>query len=525
MFGQSFDQFKGLEKFAKLVEKERKIDAKTEERIIKAIPKRFSEDREYFEHVILESLNLLRSYKPTITIPTIDMHFEKKDALPLFMQGLLWENWKRSDTDGTTVFLENYSDRGANNLKKKAYFSGLTSELYDEFYEEKVATFFDSMLASCNQNKPLIEIYNNGYLDLYWNLHLQACPDDIPAEAKQVALDFINCWAIFVPLNPDDLEKSLSFKESYMSVRNNREALNSWIESRVQMIQANPEEYKDTFVYYWLQNDGDTGEGFETKDITFECFHNYLALSQWGNTIYGIMDLLREDNAEGNAPAVQAKFKEVMEADQTPDESGFTPLDYFVSELFRVIMPNGGSVSRFYGTAIPGMDNNAEFAEEVDELSIQLHAFAANSSLFWEDASATGAPFNPDRYQNVPKSDALDEEAFKQSAGLAKCPFDHSAITTKDGRTIENNMFGTTYSKTTDGKSCPVIETAGYSPFGFGYRRCPGELLTVNVFKTFLKHVWDNNITFYNLNLSNPESTPIAPGRFIDDNIGMKIQD
>jgi len=38
----------------------------------------------------------------------------------------------------------------------------------------------------------------------------------------------------------------------------------------------------------------------------FECFHNFVALSQWGNSIFGIMTRLSED---GGDPAVRASFQ------------------------------------------------------------------------------------------------------------------------------------------------------------------------------------------------------------------------
>ena len=37
--------------------------------------------------------------------------------------------------------------------------------------------------------------------------------------------------------------------------------------------------------WYWLKNAGD-GSHFSKKDVVFECFHNFVALSQRGNTIF-----------------------------------------------------------------------------------------------------------------------------------------------------------------------------------------------------------------------------------------------
>lgn len=80
-----------------------------------------------------------------------------------------------------------------------------------------------------------------------------------------------------------------------------------------------------TFVYYWLENsNGGKSPYFKRDDIIFECFHNFVAFSQWGNTIYNIMSLL-STNA-GN-PVVKSWFEKTMSGDY--DEANgepFTPL-------------------------------------------------------------------------------------------------------------------------------------------------------------------------------------------------------
>ena len=60
----------------------------------------------------------------------------------------------------------------------------------------------------------------------------------------------------------------------------------------------------------------------------------------------------------------------------------------------------------------------------------------------------------------------------------------------KDGRkaVLHNSGFGTVYG-IVNGKPLPVCDSAGFAPFGFGYRRCPGEQLTIKVFEDFLRKV------------------------------------
>ena len=91
-----------------------------------------------------------------------------------------------------------------------------------------------------------------------------------------------------------------------------------------------------------------------------------------------------------------------------------------------------------------------------------------------------------------------------------------------DGRkaAIHNSGFGTTFG-VVDGKALPVCDHAGFAPFGFGYRRCPGEQLTIQVFEDFLRKVWKSGIEFQKLDISSPEPLPIGPTTVIGDNVGF----
>jgi hypothetical protein len=100
---------------------------------------------------------------------------------------------------------------------------------------------------------------------------------------------------------------------------------------------ADPE---GTFAYYWLKNGG---EHFRRKDIVFECFHNFLAFSQWGNTVYNVMARLAAGHGD---PGLRSRFAQTMaDGPDETDGGAFTPLDRFVMELFRTISPNAGSLS------------------------------------------------------------------------------------------------------------------------------------------------------------------------------------
>lgn len=130
--------------------------------------------------------------------------------------------------------------------------------------------------------------------------------------------------------------------------------------------------------------------------------------------------------------------------------------------------------------------------------------------------------FDPDRYRTVPTS-ADDAETTSRHAGFARCPFPPAPFTVKDGRRADltNSAFGAVYG-VVDGTAYPVCDTAGYAPFGFGYRRCGGEQLTTEFVKEFLRTAWSRGITFVTLDLEHPEKLPVSPRTVIDDDIGFR---
>jgi hypothetical protein len=107
---------------------------------------------------------------------------------------------------------------------------------------------------------------------------------------------------------------------------------------------------------------------------------------------------------------------------------------------------------------------------------------------------------------------------------LPRCPFNIASLRVEDGRKTEitNSGFGTVFA-VSDGKAAPLCDYAGFAPFGFGYRRCPGEQLTIEVFADLLRKVWREKIVFRNLNLPSPGRVPVGPGAVVDDNVGFSM--
>jgi hypothetical protein len=457
-------------------------------------------DPAYVENVIVPWFLTSTSEGEKLSLPMIGLNLTKENAWPYDLWGLLSESWKPSPEDGVTVFLQALEKRGSDNRRKRIYMSALTPDLYRPMYGDKVIQFFDKLLDGENSGKPLMRPYLEGYFDMYWDLHLGIKGDAIPERVRQFGKSFNTVLAY-----RDPTQKIVY--ENYMTVRSNLSFLKGWIDGRIaDLLNGRTVSPEKTFVYWWIKNSGD-GKNFGKKDVVFECIHNFAALSQWGNTIYNIMLKLGKNTGDSDA---RASFKRTMKSNfDQASGSAFTPLERFVMELFRTISPNGGSISALEEVRTPPYQRYGYI--------ITPHPDTSFDPVHWKDPKK----FDPDRYNDVLTSHQIDEAKCEQ-IGFIKCPFDRTSFGVNDGRkaVLHNSGFGTVYG-IVDGKPLPVCDYAGFAPFGFGYRRCPAEQFTIQVFEDFLRKVWKDKIEFEKLNIANPEPLPIGPTAVIGDNVGF----
>jgi hypothetical protein len=458
-------------------------------------------DAEYVAGAVAPFLLSSSYIGETPSVPMIDLALSKDEAVPAQLWGLLYDGWTpNTEEEGLSVFMQGYENRGPHNERKKIYVSAVTPDLIATKYRPKLVRFFEKLFAASNAGKPLMRRYFDNYYDLYWDLHVGATGDAIPPEVRQFSDGFNGVLGFRFPTS--DLVRGY-----YMQARATRQALKKWLDVRVQAISDGETPNADaTFVYYWLKNGG-LGENFRRKDIVFECFHNFLAFSQWGNMLYHTAAVLE---THGGNPSVRSWFEKTMLNGPDQGDGSFTPLDRLVMELFRTLSPNAGSLS----TLRPRQQSLTGESSYI----ATPHLPTSMDPRHWRDPQA----FDPDRYLTAPTSvDNNDERVAK--AGLARCPFPKESFAFTDGRDgeVTNTAFGAVYG-VVDGKPYPICDTAGYAPFGFGYRRCAGEYLTVEFIKEFLRNVWNQELSFVKLDLEAPERVPVNPGTVLDDDIAFQ---
>jgi hypothetical protein len=159
-------------------------------------------DPAYVENVIVPHFLVSTYQGERASLPMIDVKLTKENALPYDLWGLISESWKPSPENGVTVFLQGLEKRGPDNRRKRIYMSAVTPDLYRPMYGDKVALFFDKLLAAGNAGKPLMRPYLEGYFDLYWDLH--------PSRATRSRPGFVRSAKASIPSSPTGIPRRRS---------------------------------------------------------------------------------------------------------------------------------------------------------------------------------------------------------------------------------------------------------------------------------------------------------------------------
>ena len=164
---------------------------------------------------------------------------------------------------------------------------------------------------------------------------------------------------------------------------------------------------------------------FAHQDVVFECFHNFVAFSQWGNTLYNIMTRL----GQRRRPPSQGLVHQDHDRPQPrrPRRVGVPPLQRFVMELFRTISPTPGSISALTETRPPALQRHGYV--------VSPHTSTSHDPTQWVNPN----DFDPTRYQHAPTSADIDQARI-QPNGPGPVPLPPTSFDVADGRKVAGTV-------------------------------------------------------------------------------------
>lgn len=390
-----------------------------------------------------------------------------------------------------TLFLTNFDDRGYSgplslpewqvaNYQKKVYMNALSLDKL-QFYLPKIKAFAnESFSDAVIYGKPLISSFQENLVLFFLRIHIGN--QDYPDYVIRWFSDFIKFIGIGDPSNPE---------RAQLLMYGNTTSPLIFEYFRLKNIEVISNKDESTIAYWWHQ------AGLSSKALVFECVHNIVAFSQFSNVIYSVVYATLHPINPLNPALPQYKnfLAEYAAAPTSEDKLNV------VRESYRILVPNSASFS-----LVKPVDPDVNVIK-----SRHLHQQIMISNLPGTQAQQLGAYFtyNPTQY------DANFRTNLDNLVGLPVVTDVLAASTTSplDQETVvDTSTFPTR-------PIVPIFPKPTYAPFGLGYRRCAGEMLTYlitqEIFELFSTVTFEQRVGVYFL-------ISIAPFKRVANNIFVK---
>ena len=226
----------------------------------------------------------------------------------------------------------------------------------------------------------------------------------------------------------------------------------------------------------WLKTDLTQG------DIFIELIHNFIGVvANWFNTILPYLIARSENRILPLSPNLPIPEKRA-----------------YLQECFRYLSPAHYTTSFVKNPNILKQNYPPEIKDKIKDDGYYVHLYDLKNvnykKEFWGEDSNI---FNPSRFGSPEELDKKIKESVNNSTDKSfKC----QSINQRD-TSSKNNMnrcpFLTSQRMATVFKDQPIYEKDGYLPFGDGYRRCPGEFLSMIFLEEIALIIGDKKVTIY----------------------------
>ena len=318
---------------------------------------------------------------------------------------------------GESIFRWDYESRGKNNKQKREYMKALTPHNLS-LYQQKISNYL--------KKSQLIGFYHNlEYkchricIDLFYILHFDTLPLPKDYLDAQIFLDAVIQFPFHTANNWASLRQINNLKSFY------HKSLD-----RMHKLKKNP---RHCLVSEWQKTELTEG------DIFIELIHNLLAMvANWFNTLYPYLIAKSQNKIPPLSPELDKLEKRA-----------------YLQECFRYLSPVQFASSLVKNPSLLKETFPEKVKNKINDKGYYLHLYdIKNVNLSQDLWGAKSKSFDASRF-------GTPEELKKTTQGTSKCPF----LNTMRNATFHHEL--------------PIYEKDGYLPFGDGYRRCPGEFLSM----------------------------------------------